>query len=591
MKRIIFLLLGILTISVLIAEDIRVQAYVDKNNVSVDEEFTLTIEVSGASAEDVSEPILPNIPFKNLGSNSGVSQSISIINGRVKKESKISFSFMLVPINSGVFSIPPVKVIIKNKSVYTKKLAITVNQGNNKASRQNSADEFQFKTNANLTKDDVFIKVIASKTSVYKNEPFVVRYRLYTRYQPSNPRFRKDINFSGFWKENLLTSDDLTGFATTLNGKKYLAYDLEVISLTPTRSGSLQIPSMEFGLDVALPARSIFSWDTTKSLILTSTAVPVTVRDIPVSNDSTYTGAVGQFSVSSSVNLHKLKAGESFTYSLKINGKGNLKLFSNPVFPEINNLKVLDPESDVEMKDSKEVVEGERIFRYPCIPQEEGLYVIPALKFTFFNPSTGRYESKMTQEIKIEVEKGNIILNSDNSQSGIKKEGNDIGFIATNMNMESYQINFKTFWYWSLIILLILSVPIHYLYRMEQEKLAANIEYLRNRTARKVLKKYLKEAFNAYHHHQINEFYDASLKGLSLFICDKLNIPRGSTLQEITDIFKSKNLNPVLTANIINFMNRCSQVKYMPGDSGSESFKNDYHYLKDLVNQLTKIMK
>ncbi len=586
-KKILVLLFLISSVNLVFADEIDLNVYLDKNSVSLEEPFTLTIEISGLNDRNVEQPILPNLPFKNIGLYTGENETVTIIQGKLTSSKKLSFTYTLQPTKIGSFTIPPINVKIAGKSYKTNSLMINVVKGQSKTNTNN----FQYKKESTISKDDVFIKVFISKSQVYKNEPFIVKYILYSVFQPQNYSYVTEPNFSSFWKEDLQKEQDQKGYVTNYNGRKYLAIDLSTLSLTPTRSGRLSIPSFVFDVDINVPSSSLFSWGINKRIRLTTQEQIINALELPDNSNPSFTGAIGQFSVNSSINLQKLKAGESFTYSLIVNGKGNLKQFSNPIFPSLSKMKVLDPESEVILDNNNDELKGKRIFKYTCIPQEEGLYVIPPLNFTYFDPIKKQYISLQTKEIKILTEKGNIVLNSDNSQNMIKKEGSDIGFIETKMSFQSYNINFKTLWYWIIIISLFISVPMHYLYKMEQDKLAANIEYLRNRTARKILKKYLKEAFNAYHHHHINEFYDSSMKGLSLFLCDKLSIPRGSTYSEIIENFKIKVLNKTLSDEVEQFMNKCSQVKYMPGDTGSETFKNDYFYLKSLVDQLIKILK
>ncbi len=135
---------------------------------------------------------------------------------------------------------------------------------------------------------------------------------------------------------------------------------------------------------------------------------------------------------------------------------------------------------------------------------------------------------------------------------------------------------------------MLISIPAHYFYKMEQDKLSSNLDYLRHRKASSILKKYLKDASFAYKHQQDNQFYDSSYKGILQYLTDKLAISRGSTKTEIFDTLKQHLDNEQLFIDLNRFMDKCTQFKYMPGTEGKNDLSEDYQQLKYLVNELTK---
>src|SRR5690625_5429082 len=93
----------------LLAQELKVEATVSENQIFAGEQFILSIEISGASMQDVSLPVLPEIPgTRLLSATPSRSSSISIINGRTT--SSMSYSYTLIAREPGTHTIAPVSV-------------------------------------------------------------------------------------------------------------------------------------------------------------------------------------------------------------------------------------------------------------------------------------------------------------------------------------------------------------------------------------------------------------------------------------------------------------------------------------------------
>ena len=94
------------------AEDIIISANADRQEVTLDGQVTLTITVSG-NASNIPNPNIPELKGFTAYS-SGRSQNLSIINGQVS--SSISFNYILVPNNTGEYSLGPFSIDYKGKT-------------------------------------------------------------------------------------------------------------------------------------------------------------------------------------------------------------------------------------------------------------------------------------------------------------------------------------------------------------------------------------------------------------------------------------------------------------------------------------------
>lgn len=590
-KRMIFLILLFTGLYSSIYASISVNAYADQSNTAKGEIFQFVVEVSGVKTSDIDQPILPNIPFENMGVSTSSSSSISVINGKVSKSQKTSYSYSLRALTIGKFKIPPVNVRI-NKSIYkSNSVEITVTNARKSKNNNSNNQSYKFATDNRISDKDIFIVSEPSKTVVYKNEPILLKYILYTKYNLKINRLGSEPNYNGFWKEELPDDGIVSLKETRYKGQKYYYAVIRALSLSPNKTGMLTIPSFSLFVEALVSSSGFWGFDDSKPLKLTSNPISIRALELPAPPvNCKFSGAVGKFTIDSQLSPLTLKAGETAMFTLNIQGNGNLTQAANPTFPEISKLKILDPEVESNLSFNNNIYNSSRKFKYAILPQDEGIYIIPPLTFCYFDPVQRKYVNLKTEAYKINVRRGNIVLTGNNLQKSINEEGSDIGFIVTDISFDNYIMFFQSFYFWLFIALLFSSIPIHYLYKLEQDKLSSNLEYLRNRTANKVLKRYLKEASNAFHHHHSDQFYDSAQKGILLYLADKIAISRGSTQAEIMEKLKEHLTDEMLLHELELFIEKCSQFKYMPNKDNSNTIRADYHQLKQIVARLTKMI-
>ena len=112
--------------------------------------------------------------------------------------------------------------------------------------------------------------------------------------------------------------------------------------------------------------------------------------------------------------------------TLKISGKGNLKLFSIPELVTPKFLERYDPEYSDNVKISLSGMSGSIQNTYTLIPQYRGKYPIPPINFSYFDPSSMTYKKVSTKEISIDVINGPIQNERKQTYSGnnISNENN-----------------------------------------------------------------------------------------------------------------------------------------------------------------------
>lgn len=586
-KNIIFI--GLFLISFLHAELLRIDSYVNKSKIGLNDRLQFTIEISGEKANRVTEPQLPEIKgFRNLGSSTSTSSSVSIINGKMQSEYTRKYTYTLVPKAIGKYIIPPITIRFDKQTYTTTTITVEVVEGTTEPPP--TAGNFrsnQSRPTADSFEDNLFLIAEIEKKDYWENEPITVNYTLYTRYNITNISFGEEPNFSGFWKEDVFTPSQINFERKKYNGVLYNAMLLKTILLFPTQSGKNEIPSMELLVDIRTEPTSFFDFGSTKQYSIKSKPLRINIRELPTTGKpSNFTNAVGRFSLESKISQTELKVGDSFTYTLALKGEGNLKQFDIPTLPEIRHLRFLDPEITNEINPDQK--SGTKTIKYLVIAQEQGVFTIPPLEFSYFDPQQGRYRTLKSQSYSLNVAEGNSsFISSSTAQSLVQAEGKDIGFIIKNTTLENKVIWFDSILYWLILFLMLLALPTSLIYVRQKEKMQANTDYQRQRRADKVLKKYMKQATEYYKDKEI-KFYTAAQTGLSSYLCDKLHIPRGSSTEQIIAEFSHRKIAPELLEKIKSFFENCNKARFMPGGFSQQNIEEDFEILNSIISEISR---
>jgi hypothetical protein len=142
---------------------------------------------------------------------------------------------------------------------------------------------------------------------------------------------------------------------------------------------------------------------TRKDVTLKSDAETVKVLPLPEADrPADFSGAVGQFEIEASAVPTKVDTGDPITLSLKISGTGNFDRVSSDMLAGDAHWKTYSPKSHFDPADSVGY-EGVKTFEQPIIPNDAGASSIPSVSFSFFDPETQQYVTRMTAPVAVTV--------------------------------------------------------------------------------------------------------------------------------------------------------------------------------------------
>jgi predicted peroxiredoxin len=374
--------------------------------------------------------------------------------------------------------------------------------------------------------------------------------------------------------------------------------------LFPQQSGKLSIEPARFDATVEKEVQTddpfaFFGGGNVVSVkkTLTTPTLSINVLPLPSGKPEGFSGGVGEFNISSSINNQSVKTNDAVTVKLVISGTGNLKLLSDPEvkFPE--DFEVYDPKVDNQVKLTADGLTGSKVIEYLAIPRHAGDYKIPAVKFSYFDVKSKSYKTLTTEEYALHVEKGagnadNVIANFTNKED-LKILGEDIRFIKTgNVSLnERGDFFYGSLSYWLFYIIPALVLAVVLIACRKQAAANANVAMTRTKKANKVATKRMKAAGKLLAENNKAAFYDEVLKALWGYISDKLNIPVSQlTKDNVAEKLAASGVSNELTDELLSALNECEFARFAPGDEG-ETMDKVYSSAVSVISKMENSIK
>jgi hypothetical protein len=542
-----------------------------------------------------------------MGPSTGQSTSIQITNGHTTREISYSFTYILRSKKVGTFEIRPASIEAKGKVFESNSLKIqVVKTQSHPTQQQNRGTRNQQQSNQsiNLGKDNIFARVVLSKKSVFRGEQIIATVKLYVN--PNIPIAGFDeVNlptYEGFYTQDIKIPQQIQFNREVYNDKIYQVGILKKTILFPQQNGKITIKSFNISLLVQkqVRARSFFddffsSYRNVKTH-LSSSPVTVNVKDLPA-KPANFMGGVGKFNIKSSISNNTVTTNDAVTLTVKITGTGNIRLIKNPELKLPSDFEVYDPRSTENIHTTDKGATGTKTIEYLFQPRFEGDYTIPPVRFAFFNPATGKYETKSTQEYKLHVTKGTE-EQSTTVISSLRKEdvrliGKDIRFIKQGnpqLKVKGHTFFGTIEFYLIYLISALLFLVIFIVYR-KKAKENANLALVRNKKANSVARKRLKAAAAFMKQNNNEAFHDEILKAFSGYLSDKLGIPTADLNRESAIAkLQERNVTEEVINNYIEVVEQCEFARFAPA-GGSEARHELYKKAEATMSRFEKQIK
>lgn len=577
--------------------------------VEMGKQFRLSFTLNERGANLKLPPGIENNFDILMGPSTSQSVSMTTINGQTTQEITFSYTYILRPKKEGTFELRPASIEVGGKIFESNSMKIQVVQAQSKPAQPQAgaggeAQQQAAPQNVELGAENLFVRVEMSKQSVFKGEQLVATVKLYVN--PNIPVAGFDeVNlptFEGFYTQDIEIPQQVNFTREVFDNKIYQVGILKKTILFPQQTGRLTVAPFNMTLLVQqqVKQRSFFddffnSFRTVKATI-TSKAVSVNVRDIPT-QPANFSGGVGNFSVSSEISSQDVTTNDAVTLKLTISGSGNIRLLKTPELQLPSDFEKYDPKVTDIVTAGNGGVSGSKTIEYLFQPRFEGDYTIPSITFTVFNPATGAYETKSTQEYQLRVKKGSGEQNA-SVTSAVRKEdvqfiGKDIRFIEQgNPNLKSIGYTFygtSTFYLLYALSAMIFTALVVVYRKKAREN--ANLALVKNKKANKVARKRLKAAAGFLKQNNNEAFHESVLKAFEGYLCDKLGIPVAQYSRDIAiDNLKNRNIEQSVIDDFVWVVEQCEFARYAP-PSGAEARTDLYNKAETTMGLMEKQIK
>ncbi len=601
MKKIIVLLVHLFVVYSLQAQDVTLTAQAP-SVVAVGEQFRISWTANARGGEFVAPEI--NDFYVLSGPQTSFSQSTQIIQGKVTTTISNTYTYYLQATKEGKFTLPPGKYTVKNDEYLSEPINIeVVSEGTSVNRPGNQGTEREEGVQEGVSSSDLYVRLLVNKNNVYLGEHIVASLKIYSRVNLSGIQEVKYPDFKSFLKEDLETEPLRALERENVDGSIYGTGILQRFLLYPQRTGAISIDPANLTVLLQQQSRSndpffgdFFSTFTTVPKMIATLPVEINVKPLPPGAPSDFNGAVGDFSVSSSISADTVNTNDAVTYRITLQGHGNLKLASAPELDLPPDIEIYEPKISSDLSVSASGTSGSRTFEYVLIPRYHGEFVIPSVQYSYFDPTSGRYRTLNTSDHTF------VALRSDEENEGtqvyggVSKEnvrflGKDIRYIITGKPKFKVAKNIllrnNIFLYSYLGLLIIFLVVI--LLRREQIKRNSDIARVRNRKAAGVAAKRLRRASECLKDSDTEGFYAELLKAIWGYLSDKYNIQVSElSIDTVNRILERNKLDKELIKELKEVIGKCEYSRYSPDSdisTADEIYRKSEKIIKVIENK------
>lgn len=561
------------------------QTKVSKNRIGINERLKVSFEMN-KNGDNFTPPKFEG--FRVVG---GPNQSTSNtwING--KRSFSRTYTYFLNPTRKGTLKIGQATIKIDGEIYKTSPAQVEVTDAVKTPNQGGNADY--------IADQNVHLVAEVSNGRPYLNEAFTVVYKLYYTSQIgiSNVNELESPSYADFWS-HLIPIQKLEMKQGVYKGETYNYVTWRKAVLYPQKTGELVIEPLTLNINVQVPSnrRDIFGQRINRQVpkVITAGKRTIKVKPLPEKNKPIgFTGAVGSFDLSYSLNKKVLKASESFQATLKVSGRGNLKLFGLPKITVPATLEVYEPEHTESVKTNLLGMQGSIQDTYTIVPEFQGNYPILGVSFSYFDPNKQSYVTLSSKEYMVNVNEGPLAGKSPKGQivsNLLKPNLNDkqFNFIALETDLQPIiksqsffgKRNFYLMIFGPFVFLFLFTI---WFKTQSTRKIDPVTE--RQKTANRLAKKYLSSAKKALRKKEA--FYEALERALHNYLKAKLRIVTADFSKDrIISLLKDKKVEINLIKEFVALLSDCEAARYAP--TTSVRMQEDFDRASKLISKMDK---
>jgi hypothetical protein len=428
----------------------------------------------------------------------------------------------------------------------------------------------------------VFVRAISDKRTVWLGEPVSVTFKLYSRIPFNLSAPFKLPRMVGFWAEDIETPTQLRPVIETFEGRQYETYMLRKVLYFPTQSGKLSISPFEIPISAKVRQKRatgdeffdrFFSdpfFDSFKNIDVTLTTqnLDIDVRALPeAGKPASFRGAVGNYTMETTVDRTKLRTNETATLKIKLRGEGNLTLLEGPqvMFPD--GLDHYDPTVTDDIVRGTGKISGLKNFDYVLVPRYAGDLALPPVEFSYFDPERARYVTLKSDPRVFHVTEapGQAARAADQSRvdylaqdvrplrrsPGTLRPVGEIGVGAGTAVL--------------LYLLPALAAAAGIAWKRRYDRIHGDVAGLRMRRATRIAEKHLASSRRFIEKGMIDAYYLEIARALWGYVQNKLRLPTSSmSMASVEETLRTRGVETGVTTGLLSALGAVDEARFSP---------------------------
>jgi hypothetical protein len=426
-----------------------------------------------------------------------------------------------------------------------------------------------------------------SNPNPYLGEQVIYTFRLYRIadvFDMFDQPYWEPPAFTGFWSEGQPAQSQ---YQVQAGGALYNVTELTTL-LFPSKVGPVTI-------EPALISMSAGFFGNNQRL--QTEPVSLEVKPLPANAPASFNGAVGQFSLSSTVDTTATKVNEPITWQVTLNGYGNLKAAPEPVWPELPDWRSYDSQASINTDNQNGQMGGYAVYERLMVPLKEGQATLPALEYSYFDPATGQYQTLTTEPIPVTVAPGDGVVSqspaspppAETSPTGIAAPAaSDIRHLKpapAELSFGAQPLTQSTL-YWLAWGVPLVGLVGHLAWQRREQYWQNNRGLARSSGAYKKARKSLAQARQSK-----QDIYSVASQLLTDYLADKLDQPVvGLTQPALAELLDRYGVPANLIVRGEDCLTTCELGRYAPGADQPAHAKNLLTELEALIRELEKAL-
>lgn len=383
MKNWLYIVFILLVIPIGFAQQVHVNLSVDQKEVEIGVPVIVTISsnVEGEFTLDIPSDfsMLPGVQSgksQQVDYQTGKKESIYFMTrtGSFQREGKYDFRATLKT---------------RKKTYKSNSLSVTVKK----------KEQISVAFSRKETRNPVFGKVEVQKKTIYEGESVLVNGKIYTKYDLAVESYQP-IKYIGYPEIKDLTSNKDPGFSpVTIQNQQYYYKPFDKKLFFFNAPGKYEIGPFKMGV----------VYETSEDFInleVNSNKEIIEVLPLPANGPSNFNGGIGEFKLTRNFDQQEVKQGDVIVMKVEIAGTGNLQ---NIQKPELTLPQGVIQYGDAEVQEAIVFQEdgstGKKVYTFHLQFLEKGVFTIPSMEVSYFNPKTKKYVSLSVPSKEVKVNK------------------------------------------------------------------------------------------------------------------------------------------------------------------------------------------